>query len=160
MRDHTHPATAFHAMALVAAARAAFHTARSIAERRAGRDPSAQEPEAQVRDDLAALADALGAQTVRLRVRAAVGTPASKAAALAQAFEDRLLLDDVARTLRTVHQKLLSLYPAVDETLVEDARQVGAEVGALAGAEAYADTLGALAGRTADLRDALADALR
>ena len=159
MRDHTHPATAFHAVALVAAARAALGTARSIGDRRAGRDPSAQEPEADARHDLAALRTELAGQVVRLRLRAVAGAPEGRAAALAQAFEDRLLLDDVARTLGRAHQKLLSLYPAVPEALVEATRQRAAAAARRATADAYDRGLGAFADRLADLADGLAEAL-
>ena len=159
MRDHTHPATAFHAMALVATARAALGTARQIAGRRAGRDPSEQEPPAPVRADLAALRAALAEQTVRLRLRAVVGLPETPAAALAQQFEDRLLLDDVARTVRRAHQKLLSLYPDVPEEVVEEARLLGAEAERCALADDADVHFGPLARRTADWLEALGEAL-
>jgi hypothetical protein len=159
MRDHTHSATAFHAMALVASARAALGTARQIASRRAGRDPSEQEPEAPVRADLAVLRDALAEQVVRLRLRAVVGPPEAPAAALAQQFEDRLLLDDVARTTRRAHQKLLSLYPAVPDDLVEEARQLAVEAERGALADDVDARLDRLAGRAADWLDRLGKAL-
>ncbi len=159
MRDHTHPATAFHAVALVAAARAAFGTARAIVDRRAGRDPSAQEPETDVRTDLAALRAELAEQVVRLRLRVVAGLPEGDAAALAQTFEDRLLLDDIGRTLARVHQKLLSLYPAVPEGLVEQVRQRAASAARRATADAYDRDLGAFTITVADLADDLAEAL-
>ena len=159
MRDHTHPASAFHAVALVAAARAALHTAVSVADRRAGRDPSAQEAEGPVRLDLDALRADLGDHVARLRLRAAVGAPEGRAAALAQAFEDRVLLDDTARTLARVHQKLLSLYPAVDAPLVEAVRQSAQAAGARALADDYDRDLAGFAARLAGLADHLADAL-
>ena len=159
MRDHTHPATAFHAMALVAAARAALGTARQITSRRAGRDPSEQEPEGPVRADLAGLRAALAEQVVRLRLRAVVGLPETPAAALAQQFEDRLLLDDLAQTARLSHQKLLSLYPAVSESVVEEARLLAAEAERCALADDADAGLGPLARRAADWLDALGEAL-
>jgi len=159
VRDHTHPATAFHAVALVAAARAALGVSRSIGDRRAGRDASAQEPEADVRTDLAVLRAELAEQVVRLRLRVVAGLPEGEAAALAQTFEDRLLLDDVGRTLALAHQKLLSLYPAVSEALVEEVRQRAAEAGRRATSDAYDRDLGRFAGHVADLADALTEAL-
>ena len=159
MRDHTHPASAFHAVALVAAARTALNAARAVADRRAGRDASEQEPEGPVRTDLAALRAELADQVVRLRLRAAVGVPEPAAAALAQAFEDRVLLDDTARTLGRVHQKLLSLYPSVEAPLVEAVRQSAQAAGARAVADEHDRDLGGFAGRLAGLADRLADAL-
>lgn len=159
MRDSSHSAAAFHAMALVAAARTALHAARRIADRRAGRDPSEQEDEAPVRADLAALRLALHEHVLRLRLRAVAGTPDEPAAALAQQFEDRLLLDDVARAARRVHQKLLSLYPAVSEGAVEEARAVGLEAERESMGEADGGSLGAFARRLADWLDGLDEAL-
>ncbi len=146
-------------MALVAAARAALNTARAVADRRAGRDASAQEPEGTVRTDLDALLAELADQTVRLRLRAVVGVPEARAAALAQAFEDRVLLDDTARTLGRVHQKLLSLYPAVDAPLVEAVRVLGGALGRRAVADDYDRQLGRVAERLGGLADRLGEAL-
>ena len=153
MRDHTHPATAFHAMALVAAARTALATARAVADRRAGRDPSGQEDGGRVRDDLTALVATLSGLTARLRLRAAVGAPSAPAAALAQAFEDRLLLAELGREVRRSHQKLLSLYPAVSEDTVEQARVLMGATERLATDAEAEDGLGALADRLADWLD-------
>ena len=159
MRDHTHPASAFHAVALVAAARTALNAARAVSDRRAGRDASAQEPEGPVRADLAQLRAELADQVVRLRLRAVVGVPEPAAAALAQAFEDRVLLDDTAWTLARTHQKLLSLYPAVDVALVEAVRQSAQAAARRALADDYDRDLAGAAGRLAGLADRLADAL-
>lgn len=154
MRDHTYPATAFHAMALVAAARTALSAARAVAERRAGRDASAQEHPAVARLDVAVLADVLRGLVVRMRLRSTVGAPDAPAAALAQSFENRLLLDDAARALRQTHQKLLSLYPAVAPETVEAVRRLAAD--ASHDAVADAPDLAALGARLADVLDALA----
>lgn len=160
MRDHTHPASAFHAVALVAAARAALNAAVSVADRRAGRHASEQEPEGEVRTDLDALRADLAGHVSRLRLRAAVGAPDVRAAALAQAFEDRVLLDDTAQTLARAHQKLLSLFPAVDAPLVEAVRQSAQAAGRRAVADDYDRDLAAFAGRLASLADLLDEALR
>lgn len=150
---------AFHAVALVAAARTALQTARRIGDRRAGRDASEQEPEGTVRDDLGQLHAEVGAMLVRLRLRVVAGLPAGEAAALAQAFEDRLLLDDLGAALATAHQKLLSLYPAVDAALVEEARVLAGEARRRSVADGYATALSAFTARVGDLRDGLADLL-
>ena len=157
MRDHTHPATAFHAMALVAAARAALGAARGITDRRAGRDASEQEDEALARADLRAVASSIAELNVRLRLRVVTGAPASEAAELAQAFEDRLLLDELAALLRRGHQKLLSLYPDVSEATVETTRQLAADAAWLSTADDYEPALGGLAREVADWLDATAD---
>lgn len=159
MRDHTHPASAFHAVALVAAARTALNASRAVSDRRAGRDASEQEPEGAVRTDLSVLRTELADHVVRLRLRAVVGVPEPAAAALAQAFEDRVLLDDTAQTLTRVHQKLLSLYPAVDAPLVEAVRQLAQAAGTRAVADDYDRDLSSFAGQVAGLADRLATAL-
>lgn len=159
MRDHTYPSAAFHAVALVAAARAAVNAARSVADRRAGRDPSEQEPEAPVRIDLARLGDTLSESVVQMRLRIAAGAPTGRAAALAQAFEDRIRLDDVATMLRRAHQKLLSLYPSVEDDLVEEARVLAAEAAARAVASDPEAGWDDFVARLSDWRDRLGDAL-
>ena len=159
MRDTSPSAPAFHALALVATARAALGAARQIGTRRAGHDPSQQELEADVRADLAVLRADLGAHIVRLRLRAVTGSPPGDAAALAQAFEDRVLLDDTARTLALAHQKLLSLYPAVAEAVVEETRLMSMEAARCAVADEPDRDLGRFADRLADLADALKEAL-
>ena len=151
------PPTAFHAMTLVAAIRAAYGTARSIADRQAGREPSAQEPEGVARLDLDALRAEAAALVVQLRLRAITGAPESEAAALAQAFEDRVLVDDLGGVARRAHQKLLSLYPAVPEGVVEEARRLA--VAAAEETEADHPALGDLAHWASDWLDDLEEAL-
>lgn len=159
MRDHTHPATAFHAVALAAAARAAVNATRAVSDRLSGRDPSEQEPEGPVRADLRALRQALSERVVRLRLRVVAGAPEAEAAALAQAFGDRLLLDDTGALLRRSHQKLLSLYPAVDGEVVEEARVLAAEAARRAVADAYDRDLAAFTASVAQWADRLGDVL-
>ncbi len=72
-----------------------------------------------------------------------------------QAFEGRLVLDDVARAARRAHQSLLSLYPAIAETLAEDARRLATDAAALAVADAPDSA--ALSGRLADWLDRAAE---
>ena len=112
-----------------------------------------------MRADLAALADRLAGFAVRLQLRAVTATPESDAAALAQAFEDRLLLDEITQDVRRTHQKLLSLYPAVTEETVEAARQLADAVAEAAHGEAFEDELGPLARRLARWIDDVEDAL-
>ena len=110
-----------------------------------------------VRTDLDALRADLGALVVRLRLRAVVRSPESEAAALAQAFEDRTLLDDLGRTLSVIHQKLLSLYPGVDEEVVETTRRLASEARQRAVSDTYARALADFVARASDLRDALVE---
>ncbi|WP_412069291.1 hypothetical protein [Rubrivirga sp. IMCC43871] len=147
---------AFPAIALLASARAAFGAAIQIGDRRAGRDATEQESETTARADLGVLTDALAEQTVRLRLRAAVGAPGGPAA-LAQTFEDRILLDDVGRTLAVAHQKLLSLYPAVNVGLVEAVRRQAGAARDRALADEPARALAAFAAAVASLTDRLAE---
>ena len=113
---------AFHALVLAATARTATAAARAVADRRAGRDASAQEALRDAAADLQVLRDDLTGAAVQLRLRAATPPPADPEAQAFQAFETHVLLADVARALGTAHQKLLSLYPLVSADLVEDTR--------------------------------------
>ncbi|OZC04279.1 hypothetical protein [Rubricoccus marinus] len=169
MRDHTHPAVALHALALVAAARTALAAARSITERRAGSDPTTLEAPEAAREDLTVLAGEIGSHVARLRLRSIiVGEELSRAASLAQAFEDRLLLDDLARDARRAHQKLLSLHAEMPLATIEEARIVAQSATRLAtepdalpasgDAPASPEWLD-LAERAADWLDALREAL-
>ena len=156
MRD-TEPAAALHALALVAAARTALAAARSIRDRREGRDPSAQEASGVARADLAVLVGQLRGHVARLRLRGVIAEQElSRAAALAQAFEDRLLLNDLARDARRAHQKLLSLYPEVSETAAEEARIV-ADAAARLASEPDALPADATAAAALDLAERAAD---
>jgi hypothetical protein len=136
MADASSSSRAFHALALVAAARTAAHASRAVADRRAGRDASGQQAEDPARAGLAEAVADLRLLLVRLRVRLASGTPADETAALVQTFEGRLVLDDVARAARRAHQTLLSLYPGVDAEMAEGARRLSLDAALLATADA------------------------
>ena len=165
MRDPIIPASPFGALALLATARAAFTAARRIGDRRAGRDASEQEDAPTARRDLAELTDRLAAHAVRLRVRAVAPLPEStpglpprrRGAALALAFDDHVLLSDLAETAGLAHQKLLSLFPTVGEDVAEAARRLARDAEDLAGSDAVDLAPGALAAPTAALVDALRD---
>jgi hypothetical protein len=123
MNDDRFTSAALHTFALVAALRTALGVSRGITARRAGHDPSEGEHEAPVRAYLCAAAGRIGSLLVHFRLRAVAGAPEDPHAALVQAFEDRLALADLAEELRVAHQKLLSLYPAVEAALVEAVRR-------------------------------------
>ena len=144
---------AFHALSLVAAARAAAHASRAVADRRAGRDASEQQAAGPARAGLAEAVRDLAVLLLRLRVRLAAQAPRDETAALVQAFEGRLVLDDVARASRRAHQTLLSLYPAASEDAIEGARRLAARAEAL-DPDAAADVRG-LAADLADWLDAV-----
>ena len=139
---------AVHAIALAATARTALAAARAVADRRAGRDASAQEDTPVARADLDALRAEVAAAAVQLRLRAAVAPPADPDARLTQAFETRLVVADAARALALAHRKLLSLYPSVSAGAVEATRVLASETAALVAADV--PDLGALASRLAE----------
>lgn len=166
MPDDRFTAAALHTLALVAALRTALGVSQGIAGRRAGDDPSEDEPEAPVRVYLWAAAQRIGSLLVRLRLRAVAGAPVEDPArgehahaALVQAFEDRLALAALADELRVAHQKLLSLYPAVDGALVEAVRQRQHEALGLVEGDDLDGALCSFLERLADALDALRAAL-
>lgn len=139
---------AVHAIALAATARTALTAARAVADRRAGRDASAQEAAPVARADLAALCAEVAAAAVQLRLRASAAPPEDPDARLMQAFETRLVVADAARALALAHRKQLSLYPSVSADAVEATRVLAADAAALVAADA--PDLAALAGRLAE----------
>jgi hypothetical protein len=139
---------AVHAIALAATARTALAVARAVADRRAGRDASAQEDAPVAQADFDALRAEVAAAAIQLRLRATVVPPEDPDARLTQAFETRLVVSDAARALALAHRKQLSLYPSVSADAVEATRVLAADAAALVAADA--PDLGALAGRLAD----------
>jgi hypothetical protein len=126
-------AAVLQSMTLLAALSTAEEVRASMAERRAGRDPSAQAP-----PDLAAarLHDA-GETLMDLLMQLVLGQVPEQGdeEELAHAVRhfDRLMkLRRAERLVQTMHQHLLSLYPEVSESLVEEARHVQREIEALA----------------------------
>ena len=71
------------------------------------------------------------------------------------------MLARLARELHVVHQRLLSLYPEVSETIVEEARlrQQEAERLAVAAGSGFRAVLGRWLDRTAGFLEALAQSL-
>ncbi len=108
-----------------------WHAAR---ERRAGRDPSAQEEAVVVRPYLRRAAGGHQALVLQLqagRVQATDADEEGHIAALVRRYHDLMALHRVAQHLKVIHQRLLSLYPAVTEALVEEARLLYGESSAL-----------------------------
>ena len=101
-----------------------WHEAR---ERRAGRDPSAQEAAAVVRPLLRQAAGTLQARLMQLQARLLRADDEGAVAALLRRYHELMTLRHVGQELHLIHQRLLSLYPDVSEALVEEARLLSRE---------------------------------
>lgn len=156
MPDRSPHGSALSAMALLATLRTAADVHRGMAERRAGRDPSAQQPPSDAHAALQSLVPALKDTLLRLRLALALPATDDERAGLVRAFETRMAAGALARDLHRAHQHLLSLYPAVPEDLVESVRLHQAAAARLLGLEGpgYAKLLRRTVDRTTD---ALAD---
>lgn len=154
-------------MALFATLSTAAEVWHAARERRAGRDPSGQEQPGPVLTYLAEVRPALDGHLMRLQAELVYAHhhEDDHEATFVRRFEHLMTLRHVARTLQTVHQRLLSLYPAVDEALVETARALQGRAEALIDteADAFFEALGPFLRRalafTTDLQAAL-DGLR
>jgi len=125
-------AAVLQSMTVLATLSTAEEVRESMAERRAGRDPSAQAP-----PDLAALRlhDA-GETLMDLLMQLVLGQVPDRAdeedlAHAVRHFDLLMKLRRAERLVTTMHQHLLSLYPDVSEELVEEARHVHGELEAL-----------------------------
>jgi hypothetical protein len=134
------------AVALLATLATAADVGEGVRERRAGRDPSAQEAAEVVRPLLRANAGDVRAILMRLRASVVYAQHAGEdgLTATVRRFGDLMLLLRAARLLHRMHQRLLSLYPAVPEALAEAARRVHREAEAAREAEraAFPDAVG------------------
>jgi len=113
------------ALSLLATLRTAAETRHAIEERRAGRDPSRQEPPDEARAALEDACDELAELVVRLRTLRAYATHRPGEAADVRSvrhFDALTTLARVRRLLHRIHQRLMSLYPDVSGALVERAR--------------------------------------
>ncbi len=116
-------------------ATALWHAAR---ERRAGRDPSAQEQAAFVQAYLRRAAGELQALLMQLQaglIQAEHAEEIGYIAALVRRYHDLMALRRVTHHLKVIHQRLLSLYPDVAEALVEEARLLQDQSSTLLGTE-------------------------
>jgi hypothetical protein len=105
---------------------------RATQERRAGRDPSAQEGAGVVRPYLRAAARELQVLLLRLRASLAYSEDAAEeqteqTARLVRRFNDLVVVHRIERLLQVTHQRLLSLYPETPEAFVEQARLLRGE---------------------------------
>ena len=138
-------AAVFQAASLLSVLTSAAEVWHAAKERRAGRDPSAQEEAAVVRRYLHQARHETQEMLMRLQASHAHAEHASEdtVTTLVRRFDSLLTLGRLARLMQTVHQRLLSLYPDVREELVEEARCLQASAAALLGAEtdAFPDNL-------------------
>lgn len=119
-------AAVLESMTLLATLSTAAEVGTSVTERRRGRDPAAQ-----ARSDLAAARmQTAGDELMELLMQLVLGrVPLEQESEppLAHAvrhFDLLLKLQRAKRLVHTMHQHLLSLYPNVSESLVEEARRV------------------------------------
>jgi hypothetical protein len=122
--DRRRDAAVIETMVLLTTLSTAAEVRHAVSERRAGRDPSAQEEDAIVRPLLRETTAHLDEMLMRLRLSLiyAGGYAENDLSASVRRFDDLLILVRVGRLLQVLHQRLLSLYPAVSEELVEEAR--------------------------------------
>ncbi len=162
IEDPRAEAAVLETMAFLSTLTTAAEVRHRIRERRAGRDPSAQEATDFARHNLERTGREFQELLMRLHaslVRARFHDE-NRLAALLRRFDDLLKLNRAGRLLHLIHQRLLSLYPAVPEDLVERARLLEGECQTIGEAEddAFLEALeaflnGAL-GFTAQLRRA------
>jgi hypothetical protein len=145
------------ALTLVASLRAALMASRSVADRRAGRSGTVEEPPEAV-EALCCAGGRIRSGLSRLRARLALGAPDDAAGSLVQAFRDRLLAADLAADLSEAHRHLLTLYPAIEAEVIEATRLAAVEADRLAGAIDFEASASPLAGRLEQLFAWLPDA--
>ena len=118
-------AAVLESMTLLATLSTAATVRESVAERRAGRDPSAQEPAdraaTRLRNAGGTLMDLL-MQMALSRVPLEQREKEGKLSHAVRHFDLLLKLRRAERLTQAMHQHLLSLYPDVSEALVEEAR--------------------------------------
>ena len=117
-------ASVLQSMTLLATLSTAETVRRSVDERRAGRDPTAQEPAPQAAHALRETGD----EALDLLMQLMLGhmhiahQDEQPIAVAVRHFDLLMKLRRVERLLHSMHQRLLSLYPDVSEALVEEAR--------------------------------------
>ena len=129
-------AAVLESMTLLATLSTAATVHESVAQRRAGRDPSAQEPAGQAAARLRNTADTLmdllmemALSRVPLEQRDEEPLPHA-----VRHFDLLLKMRRAERLTQAAHQHLLSLYPDVSEELVEEARRTHDEIERFLGA--------------------------
>lgn len=112
------------AMTLLASLSTAAEVRHAISERRAGRDPAAQEEAAVARPFLHEARAELLELLLRLRTGLAYIDEHQEEAdvAFVRHFDHLMTLNRTSRLLHVIHQRMLSLYPDVPEDLPEEVR--------------------------------------
>lgn len=119
-------------MSLLSTLSSAVEVAVAMRERREGRDPSEQQAQAEVLPCLDENARELERRLIALRTSlVAAERESASDVVLVRRMNDLLLLSRVARGFYGVHQRLMSLYPAVTEELVEQSRLIYVDCTAL-----------------------------
>jgi len=131
--DAPDSAAVLQSMTLLATLSTAEEVRESMAERRTGRDPSAQAPPDLAAARLHGAGDTLMDLLMQLMLGQVPNRDDDKTLAHAVRHFDFLMkLRRTERLVATMHQHLLSLYPEVSEALVEEARHVRNELETLA----------------------------
>ncbi len=126
--EHLPDAALLRTMTLLSTLNLAAALALGMRERKAGRDPSAENDAAVVQPELVEISTTLRSLAFQLESSTILGnSPEATDAAHTQAFTvqryvDLVRLQKVGQLLHRLHQHLLSLYPAIDEALAEEAR--------------------------------------
>lgn len=123
-------AAVLESMTLLATLSTAVEVGESVAERRSGRDPSAQEPAGRAAVRLRSTGRTLMDLLMQLAL-SRVPLEQRGEGRLSQAvrhFDLLLKLRSAERLTKDMHRRLLSLYPEVSNTLVEEARLLRNEI--------------------------------
>jgi phosphate uptake regulator len=134
-------AAVLQSMTLLATLSTAEEVREAVDERRAGRDPSAQAPSSLATTRLHNARESLLELLMQL-VLGRVPFERNEEGRLAHAvrhFDLLMKLRRAERLVKAMHQDLLSLYPEVSESLVEEARHVHREIRGLLDTASAAD---------------------
>lgn len=138
-------AAVLQSMTLLATLSTAEEVRESMIDRRAGRDPSAQAPPDLATARLQSAGDALMDLLMQLVLGQAPQPEDEDALAHAVRHFDRLMkLRRAERLVTVMHQHLMSLYPDVSASLLEEARHVRGEIERLLDTEPIEDDAPAL----------------
>lgn len=111
------------------------------AQRQRGIDPSEQESEDQVRVQLRPALRELEEMAFRLSaLRSDISDSFDPMSAAVARFDSLLVVSRCAQVLEDVHRRLLSLYPVIDEDVVEQTRELAGQCRNAADEDQFADT--------------------
>lgn len=147
--EHFLDAALLRTMALLSALNVAAELAFDMRERKAGRDPSADNEDTLVWPELEEDCALLRTLSFQLESSSALtalvdATEDDQLQAFSvQRYIDLVRLQKTSQRLHRIHQHLLSLYPAVDESLIEEARllELACEAARDADTDGYVDAL-------------------